>query len=131
MTAKPLLLLLLLGLLAACASGAARQDQFRQQLFAYEQAVRWGEMAVANRFQPPALQLDEPALARYAGIRVTGYETEAVKFLDDQRRAEVRAKISYYHDTEQRVRAVTDLQEWRYDDEARQWLLFSGLPDLR
>ncbi|HEY5791146.1 MAG TPA: hypothetical protein VIX81_11005 [Gammaproteobacteria bacterium] len=129
-TAARCLLPALLALLVGCASVASgeRRYQFDLTLLNYEKAVRWGEWQVAQGFRKPGAAPLE--LARYAGKRVTGYQTVAMQPSPDGREVTAQGRIDYLDEASQSTRQVDHAQLWQYDAERNRWYLLSPLPLL-
>ena len=128
-----LLLVLLPMLLAACATQKHSRDLLQVTLYDYESAVRWGDFGGAARFldpESPASKRTGPVdMQRYEQVQITGYYDQAgAQDSETTYRQSVEIRMINRHT--QAERSVLDHQSWRYDAEARRWLLTSGLPDI-
>lgn len=133
-TQKPLLLLLLAGVLLASGCASVKDDRRETALkaatYRYHTAIRWGYFEDALALQHPE-QRDESVLEHYAGIRVTAYEiVQPLSEVDPDTRLQV-ARIDYVREDTQMVRQLIDRQRWGWDPQTRIWWLLSELPPLR
>jgi hypothetical protein len=95
----------------------------------YGAAIRWGYDDVAYGFVHP-----DKRTAKHAGpdnIRVTGYEVVQPPRQTDEKNAEQVVIIDYLHEDVQRVRSLTDRQQWRYEPATGTWWLYSGIPRFK
>lgn len=118
---------------AGCAgmSEQARLDRFDQTARAYERAIRWSDFqnAFAMLRTPPGSQA--PDLGRLRDIRVTSYETRAVRPSPDGSTIEQLVEIRYVSVNSMVERSLTDLQQWVYAEDEKRWYLQGGLPAFR
>lgn len=64
-------------------------------------------------------------------IRVTSYDVVQPPVRSDESTATQIAQIEYLHEDVQRVRKLSDRQEWRYDPATETWWLHSGVPAFK
>lgn len=129
---RALWLLLLIALLAACAT-ITRDESLRVALYNYSAAVRWNEITQASGFVDPATRAAKPFTTqlhdRWAQVQVSRY-LEGPGSFDAQGRFLQTVQIEIIDRSSQSVRTIVDQQVWRHDPEALTWWLESGLPEL-
>jgi hypothetical protein len=125
-------LLLLLGLLAACAQ-TTRNTALDDTLRSYGSYVRWGEFEQALGFVDPKRLEVAPVssvdMERYKQIKVAGYRESAWVSEGDGLVSQI-VEIEFINVHTQAISSVIDRQEWRYDPDAKRWWLVTGLPDI-
>uniref|UniRef100_A0A0U1PBA7 Lipoprotein n=1 Tax=Mizugakiibacter sediminis TaxID=1475481 RepID=A0A0U1PBA7_9GAMM len=118
--------------LAGCAT-RREQDQLQKVLDSYAATLRWGDFEAAYAFVDPKQRKAHPLTdldrARYRQVRVSDYDVQSTV---PQGEHEVRqvVRISLINHNTQSERSIIDAQVWRYDEQAGQWWLESGLPDI-
>lgn len=127
----PLVLLVLL--LAACASEGARQRTLDTTLYEYAGAVRWGGLDRIWSYVDPELREKHPLSAleyeRLGLFQVTGYQV--VNSSETPEGNIVRlAQIGVVNRHTQAERVIGHREEWRWDAEAKRWWLISGVPEI-
>ncbi len=122
-------------LLTGCASDPKSGDarKLETTLSAYHSALRWHgvEQALAMH-DPEVLKEHAPTpfeIEHWKQFRIVGYR-EGTAVPDGEGRVQQRVAIELVNVNTQSVRNLVDVQEWRYDAEAKRWWLTSGLPDL-
>lgn len=129
-----IVLSLFVTILGGCASAEKdeRADAFKSSTKQYGALIRWGKYSNAMNFlktrDGEILRFDPSPLE---GIKVTRYRIISVKQHADEVGASVVAKIDYYHDTNFSVHTIVDVQDWWYDEEAKQWFVNGALPAFR
>ena len=125
-------LLLLVALLAACASNQAeksRSEAFKQ----YETIIRWSQWDAAADFIAPEYLEENPIsrldMDRLRLFRVTTYTIRSTGVYDEGMTARQVVEIKMFNTHQATERTIIDEQEWRYDEERQRWYLHSGLPD--
>jgi hypothetical protein len=107
----------------------SRDDTFKQ----YENLVRWSRWDGAANFVAPEYLVEHPIsnldMDRLRMFKVTNYTLRAAAIYDEGMTAAQTVEIKMYNSTQAIERTIIDEQVWRYDPEAQQWLLWSGLPD--
>lgn len=125
-------LLLLAGMLAACAA-ASRNESLRVRLYNYAAAIRWNEIDQATDYVDPAVLAEKPFSAeqreRWSQVQVSRY-FEGPQGSDAEGRILQTVQIELIDRSTQTVRTIVDRQRWRYDETAKTWWLESGLPEL-
>jgi len=132
---KVLFSLLVLGALAACATGPSNQDQ-RERFQAWENVVRWSEHkdALIDFIDPewlaanPISTLDVDRLEQF---RVTEYRVRQVVANPNGTEVERLVQLRVYHIHTARERVIDHREVWRYDEARDLWMLHSGIPDPR
>lgn len=141
MTARPysrrclsiLLIALVTLMLAAPVMAKSRDKILTETLRTYAATIRWGSIEQAESFVDPEYRAAHPLtqleLDRYKQIRITNYEdTAPIPVNDNEVRQTVEIGIVNIHTQE--ARSIIDRQVWKYNKEAKAWLLTSGLPDI-
>lgn len=130
---KPLMLLMVVLLLTACASGSQAQRKQEKAMNLWQEMVRWNEYDGLVDMIHPDWLADHPIrsveLERLRQFRVTEYRVRQVISDPDEQRVVRRVQIRLYHIHSARERIIQHREVWRYDDERDRWLLHSGLPD--
>ena len=125
-----LLAAMLLG--AGCGSrDKADTKLLDETLRQYASTVRWGDIELALAFVDPEVLEADPVepfeLERIRQLQVAGYRERPYAFVGDLRVRQV-VQIELVNKHTQEVRSTVDVQEWRFDPEAKRWWLMSGLP---
>lgn len=125
--------MLVLCLLAGCATQKSKGDLLEATLESYASTIRWGNFEDAAAFVEPETLKAHPLasidLERYRQMRISGYNAQPAHPVGDNEVALV-AEIVLTNNNTQSVRSVLDRQRWRYDEKAKRWWLVSGLPDI-
>jgi len=125
-------LVLLLGL-ASCAGGQAQRER-EQALRGWEALVRWSQYDSLVDYIHPEYLAEHPILPldvqRLHQFRVTEYRVRQV-LIDEQHNIDRLVQLRLYQIHTARERVIDHREVWRYDEERKQWLLHSGLPDPR
>lgn len=126
------LMLLLLATLAGCAA-ATKTNPRDEMLYHYVSVIRWAEFDVALSFVDPKVLEADPVstfeLERYKQFKVSGYEVKSARDINEDEYEQI-VEIRLVNKNTQVEKIITDVQLWRWDDEAGRWWLASGLPDL-
>ena len=128
--------LFILCALTGCDSSMVHESEGRaleKTLFAYGNALRWGDIQQALPFVDPELlkahPLSELDMQRYKQVRIVSYiEQNPVPVGPHEVRQVV--KMSLLNVNTQMERDIVDNQLWRYDEATRHWHIVSGLPDI-
>jgi len=119
--------------LLAAGCGSIQKDKKSNALEAaltrYGAALRWGYYDTAYGFVHPAKRTMAPE--GMENIQVTGYDVVQPPLQSDESNASQVVRIDYVHVDEQRVRSLTDRQQWRYEPETETWWLYSGVPEFK
>lgn len=130
--AKTLVLLVVAGVLAACASSGGDSRKLEQTLYAYQSAVRWSDFAGAAAFLDPEqreeLTLKDLEARRWEQYQVAGYYVRSSEATDEEVKQIVELRLINKHT--QVERSVIDRQTWRWDSAAKAWWLTTPLPTL-
>lgn len=126
------LLALLLPLLGACASMSSRSDALDRAFYDYSAAIRWGDFEGAWTLVDPKYREAHPMtpleFERYKQVQVSGYRDLATRLGEDEAAREIEIGLVNRHTMTTRTMRYTE--RWRYDAEAKAWLLTVGLPDF-
>jgi len=125
-------MLVLLLLLAGCASKGPDMKSLEQLMESYAVAVRWGDLDGAWEFVDPKTRKERPLSGiereRLKQFQVSGYEVKRTALVSDERMRQM-VEIRLINRHTQRERTVVDNQLWRWDAEIKRWWLESGLYD--
>lgn len=120
-------------LLAGCPSQSKKQD-LDDTLRSYEQTIRWSQWDAAYAYLAPESLVDHPVtpldLDRLNLFRVTNYTVRSSTPTNEGQGLLQSVEIRLFHKSQARERVIRDNQEWRYHEEAKRWMLYSGLPDV-
>jgi hypothetical protein len=127
-TARIVPLLAAVLLLAGC--GTIEKDKrvsaLEAALYRYGEAIRWGYYDSAFALVHPDRRTALPP--GLENIRVTGYEVVQPPAQTGGDTAAQMVRIDYVREDVQRVRTLTDRQQWRYEPATKSWWLYSGVP---
>ena len=123
---------LILVLVAAC--GGNQVEESRSETFKqYETIVRWSQWDAAADFISPEYLAENPitrlGMDRLRLFRVTAYTIRSTGIYDEGMTARQVVEIRMFNKNQGVERTIIDEQEWRYNEQAKRWLLHSGLPD--
>ena len=131
---QSLLLLVLVSLLAACASMTNEQDLLNRNQYAWSKAIRWAEFEGATNLIDP-LKREEHALtdvemARYEQVQISHYRDLGASQDMEAGTAVRDIEIGVVNKHTMTERTVRYREEWRWDESSKTWWLTSGMPDL-
>ncbi len=110
-------------------SERTKENALENTLSKYRIAMRWGRWDTLMGFRA----LKAPAMPdlNFDNIRITAYEVRQPPVpVGEQEVAQV-VEIQYVLNDQQRLRKLYDKQEWRHDEETRQWTLYSVFPEFK
>ncbi|KAA6184304.1 hypothetical protein F2Q65_12625 [Thiohalocapsa marina] len=125
-----------LGLVLLCAlvvtgCGRIKQDRMAESLYAatkgYAESVRWGYFESAVGFVHPDVRADVD-FSVLDNVRVTGYEVVQPALIGAQQQAVQVVRIEYVLEDRQRLKQLTQREDWRWDDAQSTWWLHTPLP---
>ncbi len=127
-------LLLALLALAAPALAKSKMDQLQSNQYAWAGAIRWGDFEGALSLVDPAYRETHPVsdleLKRYEQVQITAYR-ERNSSADKKGGVAMRdVEIGVMNRHTQAERTVRYREEWRWNDQDKNWWLVTGLPDL-
>ncbi|MEA3275184.1 MAG: hypothetical protein U9Q81_07845 [Pseudomonadota bacterium] len=129
----PPLALCLTAALVVSGCGVVKEEKKTDALTAavtsYGSAIRWGYYETAYGYVHPDERAEIPK--NIENVRATGYDVVQPPVMKDEHTAEQIARIEYLHRDVQRVRSLSDRQEWRYDADTNTWWLHSGVPEFK
>lgn len=118
--------------LASCSSNQvdkSRGEAFKQ----YETIIRWSQWDAAADFIAPEYLEEHPIsrldMDRLRLFKVTSYTVRSAAVFDEGMTARQEVVIKLFNANRAVERTIIDQQEWRYHEEAKRWMLHSGLPD--
>ncbi|GAB3345524.1 hypothetical protein [Marilutibacter aestuarii] len=121
--------------LGGCASSLGPvNDSLQKRQYAWAGAIRWGDFEGAFGLVEPGVReqhpLTELELERYAQLQVSSYR-EIASTADLKGGFAARdIEIGIINRHTMAERTAQYREEWRYDAEAKQWWLTSGMPDF-
>ncbi|MCY7353730.1 MAG: hypothetical protein LH470_01350 [Lysobacter sp.] len=125
-------LVLLLALLAGCATGGRKMTVLQEMQYAYSAAIRWGDFEGAWQLVDPDYRKANPMtdlqFERYKQIQVSGYSDLATQVGDGTAKREIQ--IGVINRNTMAERSIRYTEQWRYDVEAKKWWVTGGLPDF-
>ncbi len=125
------MLIALLANLAGCVGFSERKKEMALEstLSQYRTAMRWGHwQTLAGMRGPKAAAMPDIDLDN---IRVTGYEIRQPPLPVDETKVLQVVEVDYVLKDSQRLRKLSDQQEWRHDPESKQWQIVSPFPEFR
>lgn len=121
-------------LLAACATDYGKGKSLDEALRQYEAMIRWSQwdgavqmLAPESLAEHPVTQLD---IERLRQFRVTNYAIRSSTPYDEDNGLRQVVEIRLFNKNYAQERSIIDNQDWKYNKEAKVWLLHSGLPDV-
>ena len=134
MTMRVLVLAFVALLGAGCGSSKKADVKILEEtLRQYASTVRWGDIEQALSFVDPAVLKADPVepfeLERMRQVQVAGYRERPYEFIGELRVRQI-VQIELVNRHTQEARSAVDLQEWRFDPEAKRWWLMTGLPSF-
>jgi len=131
---KLILIITICALLTACGGRMSKKQSLDHTLYQYAKVMRWADFNTAMTFFSPEIdaankpstidieRLKQFAVSSYVSSPITPGKT------DNQINQDVQIKLYNVHTKREKV--VIDHQVWQYNDDAKNWLLISGLPKL-
>jgi hypothetical protein len=118
-------------LLSGCASSFdfRRQDTFEERVRQYGNLIRWSEFEAAEYFLAPDNSGKRPKAPN--DVHITDYQVKLMLVSDDARKAGQTVDITYFRSGNLRLKTLTDLQRWEFDDVRNDWYLKSGFPAFK
>jgi hypothetical protein len=118
-------------LAAACASTFEfrREELFEDMSKRYGRLIRWSEYEAAL----PYLAADAPKERSVlpTDVRVADYDVKQVAYTEDKQQVLQTVRITYFNQSNPKLRTLDDLQLWEFNPDKGAWLLKSGFPDFR
>lgn len=127
------LLLCCLALLAGCPKSASKSSALDEVQYAYSAAIRWGDFEGAWNLVDPEVRKAHPLtdvdFSRYKQVQISSYRDLGGTTLGN---GEVvrDVEIGVINRNTLTERTMRYRERWRYDAQARNWWLVTGLPDL-
>jgi hypothetical protein len=126
-------MVLLVGL-AGCASmeKSKQTDSLGFQSRQYAKALRWGDYEAAIiRTRLPEGETMDVDLEYLKNIKVTRAETSPALMNEDLTEGQVILYLDYYHELRNSVKSITVQQNWKYDEEDKQWYVETPFPSFK
>lgn len=108
-----------------------RQDALEAATNAYAAALRWGYYETAIGYLHPDKRKSADVAKDLANMRVTRYDVVQPPIPSGDTSAVQVVQIDYLHQDIQRIKSLSDRQEWRYEPDTKTWWLYSGLPPFK
>ena len=107
-----------------------RHTQLEDTLRTYDAAIRWGHYGTAQAFVKRGEGQNADLRPVGSEIRVTGYEVVREAILNQEQAdfTQRLVQIRYYNTEYAREKTLMDPQQWVFDEQAKRWLITSGLP---
>ncbi|MDD2850271.1 MAG: hypothetical protein PHY09_00020 [Desulfuromonadaceae bacterium] len=127
-----LLLFCMYLMLTACASQINLNEELDRSVKAYNRMLRWQEVEQAVLTFTAEEQREEclrqAAALKKQGLSVTDFRVLSTQFHPDKKTGDVSAEFDYYILPSNRVKTITNQQQWVYREESKKWKLTSQLP---
>ena len=118
--------------LTACATRTGLSEELERSVKAYNRMLRWHELENAVVIYSDPEQREEnqsrAETLKKRGISVTDYRILSTRYLPETQSGDVVAEFDYYILPSNRVKTVSNRQEWVYRENIKSWKLKSGLP---
>ena len=126
------LMLAVVIMLTACSASTMEKTR-GETLKQYETIIRWSQWDAAADFIAPEYLADNPItrldMDRLRLFKVTTYTLRSTGVFDEGKTVRQTVEIKMFNSHQAVERTILDDQEWRYDEERKNWKLWSGLPD--
>lgn len=119
---------------AACATYAHKglSEELDRSVKAYNRLLRWHEMenAVMTYSDSELLEesLKQSDILKKRGLSVTDFRILSTKYLPEKKSGDVVAEFDYFILPSNRVKTVSQRQEWVYQENIKSWKIKNGLP---
>jgi hypothetical protein len=118
--------------LTACATRTGLNEELNRSVKAYNRMLRWHELenAVVTYSDPEQREENQKQAEtlKKRGISVTDYRILSTRYLPETQSGDVITEFDYYILPSNRVKTVSQHQEWVYRENIKSWRLKSGLP---
>lgn len=123
--------IVVLAFILSC-SGLTEKERYvklQRSVERYASDIRWNRLDAALNYIARKEPGDSPVdPTRLEGFRVTGYELGAGRLAEDSTEASVVVTFTYYDTDSGRLRSLSDLQHWWFNDSLGRWFLDGDLP---
>jgi hypothetical protein len=120
--------LLLLPVGCATIADKSRIEEYENTMDGYESAMRLSDFNAACQFVDPAVISREACLARYENLKLTSYDVLEMKPSNNNHEVNQSVAIEYYFLDRHVVEKIQHKQQWRYQEDAKVWMLQTGPP---
>jgi uncharacterized membrane protein YvbJ len=122
-------------LLTACAANqSSLSEEFDRSTKAYNRLLRWHEVesAVMTYSDQDTLEesLKKAETLKKRGVSVTDFRILSSKYFQEKKSGTVVTEFDYFILPSNRIKTITNRQEWIYRENINIWKLKSGLPDF-
>ncbi len=132
--ALAIVLMLLNVSVAEAASSRAQRRSLEDIQTAYAAAVRWSDFETAQEIVDPAYRQAHPQTdlerERYQQVQISGYRELRAGVGANENEVIRDVELRVINRNTQAERTVRVRETWRWDPQAKQWWLATGLPDL-
>jgi len=126
----PLVILLLMG--CSTVSVKSKMTKFETLTDNYRISLLRSEFDVIYQvLDPSVVKKIKIDLLKYKNLRVSEYEVKNIIVSDNKLEIIQIVHIEYYLLNQLIVRTIQDDQLWKYNEEKKTWLLFSGPPNIK
>ena len=120
---------LLVLILAGCATFERRVESFETTTFDYENSIRWGYFQLAYDFKKPQEgKKKTPDFKKLEEIRISTYDVLKSRIAEDKLQAYQTVSIKYYNIHHMVEKTLIDKQVWEFNREHKKWFLTSDFP---
>ncbi len=120
--------------LAGCASTSNSASALDAAQYAWSGAIRWGDFGGARNLVDPAVRAAHPLtqlqMDRYEQVQISSYRDVGGAADANAGLAMRNIEIGVINRHTMAERSVRYVEQWRWDEQARNWWLVSDLPDL-
>lgn len=124
-------------MLTACANLTGLSDtfdrskEFDRSVKAYNRMLRWHEIENAGMTYADPSQREEylkrAAALKKRGLSVTDFRILSSRYLPEKKTGAAVVEFDYYILPSNRIKTISDRQEWGYREDVKSWQLQSGL----
>jgi hypothetical protein len=119
-------------LLSACATETGVREEFDRSVKNYNKLLRWHEMesAIMTYSDPEQrdIALKQADSLKKRGLSVVDFRILAARYIPEKKAGDVMAEFDYYLLPSNRIKTISNRQEWVYQEELKIWKLKNGLP---
>lgn len=132
MTKTTIAMLLSLVMILACASFSekGRMERLKEITTAYDHALLRANFRTAADFIDPEVRQDDIDYDQYKRFKIVDCRTTHAEFSEDKTDLKREVELQYFLVDRNILRSTRYQQEWRYDEEKKEWIMKSGLPVL-
>ena len=118
--------------LTACATQKGLSEEFDRSVKEYNRLIRWHEIESAGvTYIDPELReeyLKQAESLKKRGLSVTDFRILSSRYIPEKKSGDVIAEFDYYILPSNRIKTISYLQDWVYQENLKSWKLKSQLP---